>query len=65
MDNGVARTLKERRLLDQSLQLCPFLKMGTSLNSRGLRAVPYCIENHFYHIRRPPLNVTIFYYARD
>ena len=25
-----------------------------------LRAVPYGMENHFYHIRWPPLNVTIF-----
>ena len=25
-----------------------------------LRAVPYGMENHLYHIRRPPLNVTIF-----
>ena len=25
-----------------------------------LRAIPYGIENHFYHIRWPPLNVTIF-----
>ena len=26
----------------------------------SLRAVAYGIENHFYHIRWPPLNVTIF-----
>ena len=25
-----------------------------------LRAVPFGMENHFYHIRWPPLNVTIF-----
>ena len=25
-----------------------------------LKAVPYGMENHFYHIRLPPLNVTIF-----
>ena len=26
----------------------------------SLRAVPYVIENHFNHIRSPPLNVTFF-----
>ena len=25
-----------------------------------LWAVPYCMENHLYHIKWPPLNVTIF-----
>ena len=25
-----------------------------------LTAVPYGVENHVYHIRYPPLNVTIF-----
>ena len=25
-----------------------------------LRAVPNGIENHFYHISQPPLNVTVF-----
>ena len=44
--------------------------MGTSLkgknllpegaNSFPLREVPYGMENQFYHIRSPPLNVTIF-----
>ena len=46
--------------------------MGTSLKGKNLlqegvkseffplRAVPYGIENHFHHIRLPPLNVTIF-----
>ena len=44
--------------------------MGTSLKGKNLlprgseffpfRAVPYGKENHFYQIRWPPLNVTIF-----
>ena len=36
--------------------------MGTSRGSKffPLRLVPYDMENHFYHIRWPPLNVTIF-----
>ena len=45
--------------------------MGTSLKGKILlreeakffllRAVPYGMENHFYLIRRLPLNVTIFF----
>ena len=44
--------------------------MGTSLKGKNLlpkeseffslRAVPYGMKNPFYHIRGPPLNVTIF-----
>ena len=30
-----------------------------------LRAVSYGMENHFYHIRRPSLDVTIFTSVRN
>ena len=53
-----------------SSEMCPFLKWELLLKERicsqrgskffALRAVPYGMENHFYHIRWPPLNVTIF-----
>ena len=41
--------------------------MGSDLKSSSLwygksilaNSVPYAMENHFYHIRLPPLNVTI------
>ena len=37
--------------------------MGTSLKGKHLLpggAVPYVMDNHFYNIRRHPLNVSIF-----
>ena len=43
--------------------IAPLVKMGISLNGKHLLpggAVPYGMDNHFYHIRRHPLNVSIF-----
>ena len=48
------------RLLDQAMILfnwVPFSKLELLF---PLWAVPYSMENHFYHIKWPPLNVTIF-----
>ena len=54
-------------LLDRAviLLIAPLFIMGTSLKGKNLlpeslRAVLFGMENHFYHIRLPPLNVTIF-----
>ena len=70
LNNGVARTLKKLHTIKGNYwikqwfsSIASLFKMGTSLkgkNSLPLRAVPYGMENHFYHIRCPPLNVTIF-----
>ena len=63
LSNGVARKLKsyahQRETTgssNDSFQLHSF-----SIWELLLRAVPYGTENHFYYIRRPPLNVTIFF----
>ena len=69
--NGIARALKvthiKGRLLDQAVILfnCVSSKWELLLKNLlpeffPLRAVPYHMKNHFYHIRCPPLNVTIF-----
>ena len=60
----------EGRLPDQGVILFNFFfKMGPFLNGKNLirgseffplRAVVYGMETHFYRIRRPPLNDTIF-----
>ena len=64
------------RLMDQSVVLfnrVPFQIVNffyrKEFAPRGgeffpLRAVPYGIEHHFYHTWWPPLNITIFHYAR-
>ena len=49
--------------------------MGTSLKGKNLlpegadsclkKAVPYGIENHFYHIKLPSLNVTFTTHVRN
>ena len=49
--------------------IASLFEMGTCFKGKNLlpegaiffllRAVPYTMENHFYHIRWPPLNVTI------
>ena len=66
-----ARTLKKLRkskgddwIKQWFSSIAPLYKMGTQI-LRGseffpLRSVTYSFENHFYHIMRPPLNVTIF-----
>ena len=73
LSNGIARMLK--RLCTSKgdywikkwfSSIVSLFKMGTSLKGSEffpLRAVPYGMENHFYHIRWPPLNVNYFYYA--
>ena len=38
-------------------QMKEFAPIGCELFH--LRAVPYGMENHYYHIRWPPLNITI------
>ena len=54
------------RLLDQAVILfSSFFKIGKEFAPRGseffpLRRVPYRMENNFYHIKWPSLNVTIF-----
>ena len=53
---------------NDSLQLCPFSKWKLLSKERirsqreriPLWAVPYSMEDHFYHIKWPPLNVTTF-----
>ena len=54
------RTSKGDYLLKQWFSsIASLFKMGTSLVGKNVTAVPYGKENHFYHIRWPPLNVTI------
>ena len=50
LPEGANSFLKEQLLMVWKINLSEFFP---------LRAVPYVMENHFYHIRRPPLNVTI------
>ena len=72
-NNDVVRTLKKLGTskgdywIKQGFSsIASLFKMGTSLKGKNLlpelplRAVPYGMENPFYHIRCPPLNVTIF-----
>ena len=47
------------RLLDQAVILFNCVPFQNGNKFFPLRAVPYAMENHFYHIRWPPLNVTI------
>ena len=47
-------------LLDQAVILFNCLPFRNGSKFFPLRAVPYGMENPFYYIRRPPLNVTIF-----
>ena len=70
--NGVARTLKKLRTLKGDYwvnqwfsSMRPFSLKEKEFAPRGseffpLRTVSFGMENHFYHIRRPPLNVTTF-----
>ena len=69
---GVARSLTKLRtskgdywIKQWFSSVAALFKIGTSLNGTRvseffpLKAVPYGMENHFYHIRWSPLNVTI------
>ena len=70
--NAAKVTHVKGRLLDQAVMLfncVPFRNGNFSerkeFASRGseffpLRAISYGMKNHFYHIRLPPLNVTVF-----
>ena len=69
VNNGIARTLKklgtskaEKCTKQFFLFNCVLFQIGTFSKRKEFapREVPYGMQNHFYHIRLPTLNVTIF-----
>ena len=64
VSNGIARMLKRLRKSKGDYWIMKKFSSITSLFKGSeffpLRAVPYGMENYFYNIRWPPLNVTIF-----